>query len=175
MTVRRRPRLRPHGALVFACMLIVASCADDAAPTDEGASDVEGASEPALLLPPRPGERPDVTSGIPHIQLDQTSSDELLDQLAMQSFALETPQHRVKTTKEKPRQASINPQFFTSRDSNRVMPRTVFVGKVRTDDGGGSGEEPKMRKKPAEPVSGTARTTVHVNFDDAGHRAGASD
>ena len=72
----------------------------------------------------------------------------------MQSFALETPQHRVKTTKEKPRQASINPQFFTSRDSNRVMPRTVFVGKVRTGAGGGSGEEPKMREKPAEPVQG---------------------
>lgn len=89
MTVRRGPRLRPPRALALACMLIVASCADDAAPTDDSASGGEGASEPALLLPPRPGETPDVTSGIPHVQLDQTSSDELLDQLVTRSFALE--------------------------------------------------------------------------------------
>lgn len=89
MTWRRCPRLRPLGALALACMLIVVSCADDAAPTDDSASGGEGASEPALLLRPRPGETPDVTSGIPHVQLDQTSSDELLDQLVTQSFALE--------------------------------------------------------------------------------------
>jgi len=89
MTVRRGPRLLRHGALAVACMLIVASCADDAAVTDDIASGVEGVSEPALLLRPRPGETPDVTSGIPHVQLDQTSSDELLDQLVTQSFALE--------------------------------------------------------------------------------------
>ena len=81
-------------------MLIVASCADDAAPTDDSASGGEGASEPALLLPLRPGDRPDVTSDIPHIQLDQTSSDELLDQLVMQSFALEG-------VVEQPSQASL--------------------------------------------------------------------
>ena len=89
LTVRRCPRLRPVGAIALVCILIVASCADDAAPTDDSASGGEGASEPALLLPPRPGETPDVTSGIPHVQLDQTSSDELIDQLATQLFALE--------------------------------------------------------------------------------------
>ena len=100
MTVRRCPPLRPYGALALACMLIVASCADDAAPTDDSASGGEGASEPALLLPLRPGDRPDVTSDIPHIQLDQTSSDELLDQLVMKSFALEG-------VVEQPSQASL--------------------------------------------------------------------
>ena len=79
MTWRRCPRLRPLGALALTCVLIVASCADDAAPIDDGASGGEGVSEPALVLRPRPGETPDVTSGIPHVQLDQTSSDELID------------------------------------------------------------------------------------------------
>ena len=42
-----------------------------------------------LTLPVRPGDPPDVTTGIPHIQLNQTSSDEVLSELATWAFALE--------------------------------------------------------------------------------------
>lgn len=44
---------------------------------------------PDFMLPPRPGDQPSVTSGIPHIQLDQTSSDEMLDELSTWAFSLE--------------------------------------------------------------------------------------
>ena len=42
-----------------------------------------------LDLPPRPGEQPSVTDGVPHIQLDQTSSDALLSELAAWAFSLD--------------------------------------------------------------------------------------
>ncbi len=42
-----------------------------------------------LTLPTRPGEPPSVTSGIPHIQLDQTSDDEVLDELTTWAFSLD--------------------------------------------------------------------------------------
>lgn len=41
-----------------------------------------------LDLPPRPGEPPRVTDGIPHIQRDQTSSGETLAELAEWAFSL---------------------------------------------------------------------------------------
>ena len=89
MTARRCLVMPLKGALAIAVALIVAGCADDAAPLDESAPEDTGASEQSLLLSARPGEKPDVTVGIPHVQLDQTSSDELLAQLSMRSFALE--------------------------------------------------------------------------------------
>ena len=42
-----------------------------------------------LDLPPRPGDQPSVTEGVPHIQLDQTSSDEVLAELAAWAFSLD--------------------------------------------------------------------------------------
>ena len=44
---------------------------------------------PTLDLLPRPGGQPSVTEGIPHIQLDQTSTDEMLADLADWAFSLE--------------------------------------------------------------------------------------
>ena len=44
---------------------------------------------PDLTLPARSGEPPNVTEGIPHIQLDQTSRDEVLDELATWAFSLD--------------------------------------------------------------------------------------
>ena len=42
-----------------------------------------------LALPVRPGEPPLVTEGIPHIQLDQTASDEMFAKLSAWAFALD--------------------------------------------------------------------------------------
>ena len=42
-----------------------------------------------LDLPPRPGDQPSVTEGVPHIQLDQTSSDEMLVELAEWAYSLD--------------------------------------------------------------------------------------
>ena len=42
-----------------------------------------------LTLPPRGGERPRVTSGIPQIQLNQTASDETLAELSAWAFSLD--------------------------------------------------------------------------------------
>ena len=41
-----------------------------------------------LTLPPRQGGRPRVTDGIPHVQLDQTASDEMLAELSAWAFSL---------------------------------------------------------------------------------------
>ena len=89
MTARRSILMLLKGALAISVGLILVGCADDAAPLDESAPEDARASEQSLLLSARPGEKPDVTSGIPHVQLDQTSSDELLAELSMRSFALE--------------------------------------------------------------------------------------
>jgi len=53
-----------------------------------------------FILSTRPGEKPSVTSGIPHIQLDQNSSDEMLDELATWAFSLDG-------VVEQPSQASL--------------------------------------------------------------------
>jgi hypothetical protein len=42
-----------------------------------------------LTLPIRQGERPRVTDGIPHVQLDQTASDEILAELSAWAFSLD--------------------------------------------------------------------------------------
>ena len=45
-------------------------------------------SREEFRLPPRPGAQPAVTSGIPHIQLDQAASDDLLETMADWAFSL---------------------------------------------------------------------------------------
>ena len=42
-----------------------------------------------FTLPPRKGESPRVTNGIPHIQLDQTASDDMLAKLSAWAFSLD--------------------------------------------------------------------------------------
>ncbi len=44
---------------------------------------------PDLALPGRPGDPPNVTSGIPHIQRDQNSSGEVFDELVTWAFSLD--------------------------------------------------------------------------------------
>ena len=46
-------------------------------------------THPDLELPGRPVAQPDVTSGIPHIQLNQNAGDKLLERLAAAAFSLE--------------------------------------------------------------------------------------
>lgn len=41
-----------------------------------------------LTLPRRTGAEPAVTDGMPHIQLDQTASDEMLEKMTLWAFAL---------------------------------------------------------------------------------------
>ncbi len=45
--------------------------------------------QPDLTLPTRQGERPQVTHGIPHVQLEQTASDALLAELSAWAFSLD--------------------------------------------------------------------------------------
>jgi hypothetical protein len=47
-----------------------------------------------LDLLPRPDNPPNVTEGIPHIQLDQTSTDEMINELADWAFSLDTVNER---------------------------------------------------------------------------------
>jgi hypothetical protein len=54
----------------------------------------------AFVLPQRPGDPPSVTEGVPHIQQDQTSSDELIEALALWAFSL-------KGIEEEPTRASL--------------------------------------------------------------------
>lgn len=49
---------------------------------------------PDLDLPPRPGDAPNVTEGIPHIQLDQTSTDQMITELADWAFSLDRVSER---------------------------------------------------------------------------------
>jgi len=56
-------------------------------PTTQG--DKTGVQAVGLELDARDGVMPNVTSGIPHIQLDQTSSDETYDKLAAQTYAID--------------------------------------------------------------------------------------
>ncbi len=64
--------------------------ASAAAPTTTVATGNTGDTmQSTFMLSTRPGEKPNVTSGIPHIQLDQNSSDEMLDELATWAFSLD--------------------------------------------------------------------------------------
>lgn len=58
--------------------------------TDSVSDSAAGRSHPdKFVLPARAGVEPDVTKGIPHIQLDQTTSDELLLTMTQWVFSLQ--------------------------------------------------------------------------------------
>jgi hypothetical protein len=48
-----------------------------------------GTMQTDLTLSPRQGGRPRVTDGVPHVQLDQTASDEMLAELSAWAFSLD--------------------------------------------------------------------------------------
>ncbi len=75
--------------------------ATTSAPNTTVATGNTGATmQSTFILSTRPGAKPSVTSGIPHIQLDQNSSDEMLDELATWAFSLDG-------VVEQPSQASL--------------------------------------------------------------------
>ena len=56
--------------------------------TTKGDSQEQKSQKTNIELQDRPGEVPDITSGIPHIQLNQTSGDEMYDRLTAQTYAI---------------------------------------------------------------------------------------
>ncbi len=75
--------------------------ATTSAPNTTVATGNTGATmQSTFILSTRPGAKPSVTTGIPHIQLDQNSSDEMLDELATWAFSLDG-------VVEQPSQASL--------------------------------------------------------------------
>ena len=85
-----KARVSKHIAVM---VLVAASCGGDsntvttasdgaATTTSVTATDTGGTLESNLTLARRPGSKPNVTSGVPHIQLDQTSSDGMIEKLS---------------------------------------------------------------------------------------------
>ena len=59
------------------------------APAAPATPDEKGGTNPDLTLPRRPGAKPDVTNGVPHVQLDQSASIRLFRKLSRWAFSLE--------------------------------------------------------------------------------------
>ena len=100
---QQRPWWTYVGVLVILTMLMV-GCSGNAEPEPPAGTTI--ATQPGttarqiydstgdtmqtnLTLAPRKGERPRVTDGIPHVQLDQTTSDEMLADLSAWAFSLD--------------------------------------------------------------------------------------
>ena len=76
-----------------------------------------------LTLSPRRGERPRVTDGIPHVQLDQTASDEMLADLSAWAFTLDG-------VLERPSRASLpGAKALTVAPELAVRPEAMIVGR----------------------------------------------
>jgi phospholipase/carboxylesterase len=76
-----------------------------------------------LTLPRRPGAEPAVTNGVPHIQMDQTSDDELYGRLAKWAFSHER-------VEERPSQASLpGAQGLTIRSGLATRDDAMIVGR----------------------------------------------
>ena len=85
-----------------ATTISVTSTASDRAATTTSVTttDTGDTLESNLTLARRPGSKPNVTSGVPHIQLDQTSSDGMIEKLSTRAFSLDG-------VLEQPSQASL--------------------------------------------------------------------
>ncbi len=59
------------------------------APAAPATPDGKRGTDPNLTLPRRPGAKPKVTNGVPHVQLDQSASIRLFRKLSRQAFSLE--------------------------------------------------------------------------------------
>lgn len=97
---------------------------------------VDDVADSILSLPVRPGPEPIVTSGVPHIQLDQTSSVEIHDELAMWAFSLPT-------VVERPTAASLpGARALTLADEVIANDEAMIVGRefahIHADPGAGS-------------------------------------
>lgn len=77
----------------------------------------------AFTLSRRPGAKPAVTSGIPQIQLDQTASDKLLDELTTWAFSLDG-------IVEQPSRASLpGARALTVAKEKSARPGAMIVGR----------------------------------------------
>ena len=90
-----------------------------------------------FTLPSRQGAPPQVTEGIPHIQLDQTASDEMLAELSAWAFSLDG-------VVEQPSQASLpGTRALTVASDLPARAEAMIVGREfahihRQPNGGGS-------------------------------------
>ena len=117
----------PRMLLVVLVMLIGACNASTYPPTTlTTTTTIErtGGNMPTeLTLPPRPGEQPSVTSGIPHIQLDQTSSEQMIAALSDWAFTLEG-------VSEQPSRASLpGARALTVEGEIPINRQAVIVGR----------------------------------------------
>ncbi len=95
MRDRRRGSWWPLALLAVLFALIGGACAGDSDTKSDEASTT--AAEPKqddtpgadFSLPPRMGEKPTVTDGIPHVQLDENSPDDVFEMLTEWAFSLE--------------------------------------------------------------------------------------
>ena len=77
----------------------------------------------AFVLPQRPGDPPSVTEGVPHIQQDQTSSDELIEALALWAFSLNG-------IEEEPSRASLpGARALTVSRDRQARPEAMIIGR----------------------------------------------
>lgn len=113
-------------------MVLLAACGDlaDDGPTEDppvvdvSSDDSIGESvQQRFELPIRSGAAPSVTSGIPHIQLDQTSSDEMISSLSTWAFSLEG-------VAEQPSRASLpGARALTVAPEFAVFAEAMIVGR----------------------------------------------
>ena len=84
----------------------------------------EEPSREEFRIPPRPGAKPAITSGIPHIQLDQAASDDLLERMADWAFSL-------KGVVEQPSRASLPGAraLTVAPDVSISRPEAMIVGR----------------------------------------------
>ena len=76
-----------------------------------------------FTLPTRQGTPPRVTDGIPHVQLDQTASDEMLTELSAWAFSLNG-------VVEQPSQASLpGARALTVANELSARPQAMIVGR----------------------------------------------
>lgn len=137
--VRTTPRLAGLGLAMALAIIsgptVVAAAEDAASPEPAATTDVE-ADMGVFLLPMRPGETPEVTEGIPHIQLDQTSSLEMFEALSAWSFSLPS-------VVELPSAASLpGARALTLSDELEANPDAMITGRefahIHADPGAGS-------------------------------------
>ena len=136
-----RPKHRLVGLGLALALAVVSGSVAATATEDAGGPEASAATElepdsGVFLLPMRPGPAPMVTEGIPHIQLDQTSSLEMFEALSAWSFSLPS-------VVELPSAASLpGARALTLSDELEANPDAMITGRefahIHADPGAGS-------------------------------------
>ena len=114
---------------------------------------------PPLDLPPRPGDPPNVTEGIPHIQLNQTATDDMISVLAAWAFSLDA-------VNERPSRASLPGAraLVVAPDlplnSNAVIVDREF-GHIHAPPNGGGSLHIRLPQKAAQAAVGSGWGEYH--------------